>query len=247
MKKRFVHTSNYERFQAAIRFVEQRGALEASWLLVEGMPGYGKTETVEEWVAKNGAIYLRAKEKYTQSFFHDELAEKLKVDSTGTRKERFQRLITKIMHTQVTIVLDEVQHALPNGASVLEALRDITDTTETIAILVAGEDRVQKRIAKFPQLSRRIRETVEFTPASAEDTALICRELAEVQIAPDLQGEIHRQSKGLVSAVINAIAAVEHQARRNKAQTVALADMAGQELVHDWQAGRPQIVKAGGR
>ncbi|MDO8931355.1 MAG: AAA family ATPase [Rhodocyclaceae bacterium] len=247
MKKRFVKTSNYERFQAAIRFVEARGALEASWLLVEGSPGYGKTETVEEWVAKNNAIYLRAKEKYSPAFMYEELAEKLKVDGGGTRKERFQRLITRVMHTQVPIVLDEVQHALPNGASVLEALRDITDTTETIAILVAGEDRVQKRIAKFPQLSRRIRETVEFTPASAEDTALICHELAEVAIALDLQAEIHRQSKGLVSAVINAIAAVEQLARRNKKDAICLADMAGQELVHDWQAGRPQIVRAGGR
>lgn len=245
MKKKFVKTSNYERFQAAVRFVEQRGALEASWLLVEGSPGKGKTETTEEWVAKNGAIYLRAKEKYTQSFFYDELAEKLKVDGGGTRKERFQRIITRVMHTQVAIVLDEVQHALPNGASVLEALRDITDTTETIAILVAGEDRVQKRIAKFPQLSRRIRETVEFTDASAEDTALICRELAEVIIAPDLQAEIHRQSKGLISATINAIAAVEQLARRNKKGEISLADMAGHELVHDWQAGRPQLVKGG--
>ncbi len=247
MKKQFVKTSNYEKFQEAVRFVEARGALEASWLLVEGSPGYGKTETVEEWVAKNGAIYLRAKEKYTPSFFYEELAEKLKVDGAGTRKERFQRLITKIMHTQVPIILDEVQHALPNNASVLEALRDITDTTETVAILVAGEDRVQKRIAKFPQLSRRIRETVEFTPASPEDTALICSELADVKIEGALQAEIHRQSKGLVSAVINAIAAVEHQARRNKALSVTLVDMAGQELVHDWQAGRPQLVRAGGR
>lgn len=245
MKKKFVKISNYERFQAAVRFVEGRGALEASWLLVEGSPGYGKTETVEEWVAKNGAIYLRAKEKYTQSFFYDELAEKLKVDGGGTRKDRFQRIITRVMHTQVAIVLDEVQHALPNGASVLEALRDITDTTETVAILVAGEERVQKRIAKFPPMRRRIRETVEFTAATHEDTALLCRELAEVIIVPDLQAEIHRQSKGLVSDIINAIATVEQLAKRNKKAEISLADMAGQELVHDWQAGRPTLVKGG--
>ncbi|MCX7172339.1 MAG: ATP-binding protein, partial [Proteobacteria bacterium] len=86
-----------------------------------------------------------------------------------------------------------------------------------------------------------------FRAATPEDTALICRELADVQIDPDLQGEIHRQSKGQLSAVVNAIAAVEHQAMRNKAKSVSLADMAGQELVHDWQAGRPQLVKPAGR
>ena len=247
MKKRFVKTSNYEQFQSAIRFVEARGALEASWLLVEGSPGHGKTETVEEWVTKNNAVYLRAKEKYTPSFFYEELAEKLKVDGAGTRKERFQRLITRVMTLQIPIVLDEVQHALPNNASVLEALRDITDTTETIAILVAGEDRVQKRIAKFPQLSRRIRETVTFGAATGDDIALLCNELSEVKIQPDLQAEMLHQSKGQVSAIINAIAAIELIARRNKRSDMSLADMVGQELVHDWQAGRPQLIKAGGR
>ncbi|MDP2808674.1 MAG: AAA family ATPase [Rhodocyclaceae bacterium] len=245
MKKQFVKTSNYERFQNAIRFVEARGALEASWLLVEGSPGHGKTDTVEEWAAKQGAVYIRAKEKYSASFFMEELADRLKVEGAGTRRERFQRVTGKLLGTQLPIVLDEVQHCLPNNASVLEALRDITDITETIAVLVAGEDRVQRRIARFPQLSRRIRETVEFRPATPEDAALICAQLADVEIAADLVAEIHRQSKGLVSAIVNAIAAVEHQARRNKRAIVTLADMAGQELVHDWQAVRPQLVKAG--
>lgn len=247
MKKLFVKTSNYEKFQIAIRHVEARGALEASWLLVEGSPGYGKTDTVEEWATKNGAAYIRAKEKYSPSFFLDELADKLKVEGSGTRKERFQRITGKLLATQTPIVLDEVQHCLPNNASVLEALRDITDITETVAVLVAGEDKVQRRIARFPQLARRISRTAEFGPASLEDTALFCRELAEVEIEDALAAEIHRQSKGLVSAIINAISIVESQGKRNRVKLVTLANMAGQELVHDWQAGRQQIVKAGGR
>jgi hypothetical protein len=248
VRKQFVKTSNYEKFQAAIRFVEARGALEASWMLVEGSPGYGKTDTVEEWAAKSGAVYLRAKEKYSPSFFLEELADKLKVEGTGTRRERFQRITGKLLGTQTPIVLDEVQHCLPNNASVLEALRDITDITETVAVLVAGEDKVQRRIARFPQLSRRIRETVEFKPATIEDAALLCAQLADVEIDEGLIVEIHRQSKGRVSDIVNAVAAVELQAKRNRgAKRVTLADMAGQELVHDWQAGRQQIVRAGGR
>lgn len=247
MKKQFVKTRNYEAFQAAIRFVEARGALEASWLLVDGSPGHGKTDIVEEWATKTGAAYIRAKEKYSPAFFLEELADKLKVEGSGTRRERFQRITGKLLSTQTPIILDEVQHCLPNNASVLEALRDITDITETVAVLVAGEDKVQRRIARFPQLSRRIRDTVEFGPATAEDALLICRELAEVEIEAALVAEIHRQSKGQVSAIVNAIAAVEHQARRNRAKAVTLADMVGQELVHDWQATKPQIVKAGGR
>jgi DNA transposition AAA+ family ATPase len=247
VKKQFIKTSNYERFQSAIKFVDTRGALEASWLLVEGSPGYGKTDTVEEWAAKNGAVYIRAKEKYSASFFLEELADKLKVEGTGTRRERFQRITGKLLGTQLPIVLDEVQHCLPNNASVLEALRDITDITETVAVLVAGEDKVQRRIARFPQLSRRIRETIEFGPATIDDAAMLCKELSDVEIEDALIGEIHRQSKGLVSAIVNAVAAVEGQARHNRAKRVTLADMVGQELVHDWQAGRQQVVRVGGR
>ncbi len=247
MKKLFVKTSNYERFQAGIRFVEARGALEASWLLVEGTPGFGKTDTVEEWTAKNGAIYIRAKENYSASFLMAELADKLKVEGSGSRRERFQRITGKLLGTQLPIVLDEVQHCLPNNASVLEALRDITDITETVAILVAGEEKVQRRIARFPQLSSRICETIEFGPATLEDAAMICRELAEVEIEDALIAEIHRQSRGSIRAIVNAIAAVETAARRNKQKTITLANMTGQELVHDWQAVRQQLVKAGAR
>lgn len=247
MKKVFVKVGNYERFQAAVRFVEARGALEASWLLVEGTPGFGKTETIEEWVAKHGAVYVRAGDHYTSAELLVELSDKLKLEAGGTRRERKQRIIAKLLRDQLPIVIDEVQHCLPNNASALEALRDITDVTETLAILVAGEEKVQRRIARFPQLCRRIRETVEFGPASAEDTALLCQELADVEIAADLTAEIHRQSKGRLDDIVNAIAVVEHQARRNKQKAVALANMAGQELVHDWRAGRPQPVRVGGR
>lgn len=247
MKKTFVKTSNYEKFQQAIRFVGGRGALEASWLLVEGTPGFGKTDTVEEWVAKNGAIYIRAKENYSASFLMAELADKLRIEGIGTRRERFQRITAKLLNTQIPIVLDEVQHCLPNNASVLEALRDITDITETVAILVAGEEKVLRRIARFPQLSSRICETVEFGPATLEDTALLCREICELEVEPDLVAEIHRQSKGSTRLIVNAIAAVEGHGKRNRVKSVSLANMAGHELVHDWQAVRQQVVKVGAR
>lgn len=82
-----------------------------------------------------------------------------------------------------------------------------------------------------------------------QDTALVCHQLADVEIAPDLVAEVHRQSKGLMRPICNAIAAIEAHAGRNKLAKVKLADLAGQELCHDWQSRRPQLVRvaAGGR
>ena len=106
MKKVFVKTSNYELFQAAIRGLDTRGAQEAGWLLVAGDPARGKSTIVDEWAAKNDAIYLRAKEQWTPSFFIDDLAEKLRADPSGKAKARFQRVVAKIGHERLRLNYD---------------------------------------------------------------------------------------------------------------------------------------------
>lgn len=251
MKKVFVKTGNYERFQGAIRAVEARGAPEAGWLLVAGDPARGKSTIVDKWAAQTGAIYLRGKEQWTPSFFLAELAGQLKIDDSLRGKSRFQAVITRIGAEQMPVVIDEVQHAMRDNAAVLEVLRDITDLTETIAVLVAGVDDVMRRLARpsLKQIASRIAQVVEFAPNSQEDTALVCHQLADVEIAPDLVAEVHRQSRGLMRPICNAIAGIEAHASRNKLPKVRLADLAGQELCHDWQSRRPQLVKvaAGGR
>ena len=238
MRKELVKTSNYERFRNAISAVENRGAPEASMLLVAGDPGFSKSIIVNRWAVEQRAIYLRAKVGWTPSRFLAELAEELKVEASGRSKEVFARIVAAIGKEQMPIIIDEVQHTLADGARVLEAVRDISDLTETIIVLVAGEERVQLRIARYPQISSRILRMVEFHAASLEDVRRCCEELAEVTIADDLVEEIHRQSAGRMRDVINAIAAVEQSAKRNGKKKVALADFAGKALVNHWQQRR---------
>ena len=247
MKKAFVKTSNYELFRTGITAVENRGAAEASLMLVMAEAGYGKSATVDQWAIQNGAAYLRAKEEWTPNWFMNELAENLKIDSRGRAKDVFARIAGYIGGNNVPIVIDEVEHCLKDGARVLEAVRDLSDLTEVLVILV-GMDQVQARIARHKQISSRIAKVIEFKPASMEDVLLTCKQLAEVEIADDLCAEIHRQSAGRMREIMNAIATVENTAKRNSATKVSLADMAGQSLTHDWQARRPRVVgKVGAR
>lgn len=138
-------------------------------------------------------------------------------------------------------VIDEVEHCLRDSAQVLEAIRDLSDLTEVIVILV-GMDQVQAKIARHAQISSRIAKVVEFLPATLEDVAEFCKQLAEVTISPDLVAEIHKQSGGRVREIMNAIATVEQTAKRNGNSAASLQDMAGQVLTHDWQARRPRVV-----
>jgi AAA domain-containing protein len=240
MKKDLVKTSNYERFRTAVTAVEQRGAPEASMLLVVGDPGFSKSIIVNRWAVDSKAVYLRAKVGWTPPRFQKELAAALGVDRSGRADEVFARIVAVIGKQELPLVIDEVQHTLHDRARTLEAIRDISDVTETIVVLVAGEERVQDRIGLFPQLASRIAKVVDFQAATVEDVKRCCEELCEVEIAADLAVEIHKQSGGRMRSVINAIALVERAAKRNGQKKAHAADFAGKALVYDWQSRRPR-------
>jgi DNA transposition AAA+ family ATPase len=242
VKKQFVKTSNYERFRTGISAVENRGAAEASLMLVTGEAGYGKSATVDQWAIQTGAAYLRAKVEWTPRYFMTELAESLKLDSRGRAKDVFGRIAGFIGGQQIPLVIDEVEHCLRDNAQVLEAIRDLSDLTEVLVVLV-GMEQVQARIARHAQISSRIAKVVTFMPATEDDVLITCNQLAEVKIANDLVMEIHRQSAGRMREIMNAIATCERTAHRNGTDKIALSDMAGQTLTHDWQARRPRVIK----
>ncbi|MDO8414168.1 MAG: ATP-binding protein [Gallionellaceae bacterium] len=247
MKKVFVkNISNYERFRTGISAVEARGATEASLMLVTGPAGYGKSQTVDQWAVQNGAAYLRAKVEWTPRYFMTELAETLKIDSRGRAKDIFARIAGVLGGQQIPLVIDEVEHCLRDSAQVLEAVRDLSDLTEVIVILV-GMDQVQAKIARHAQISSRIAKVVEFAPATPADVTEFCKQLADVEIEPNLITEIYRQSAGRVREIMNAIATVEQTAARNGKKSVSLQDMAGQVLTHDWQARTPRRVNTNRR
>jgi DNA transposition AAA+ family ATPase len=242
VKKQFVKTGNYELFRTGITAVENRGAAEASLMLVTAEAGFGKSTTVDNWAINAGAAYIRAKEGYTPAWFRSDLAENLKIDTRGRPKDVFARIAGVVGGNQIAIVIDEIEHCFDNNAATLEAVRDLSDLTEVIVVMV-GMAQVQAKISRHKQISSRIARVVEFQPASLEDVILTCKQLADVEIQLDLVKEIHNVSGGRMRDIMNSIATVESFANRNGTTTVSLADMSGQTLNHDWQARRPRFVK----
>jgi hypothetical protein len=237
MKHKFVQTSNYKRFRAGITAVEARGAAEASMMLLVSQPGNSKSCTLEHWAVDTGAAFLRAKVEWTPHYFMTELADYLRVDTKGKAREVFQRVTQKIGESGKPLIIDEVNHCMGRGAAVLEAIRDVTDLTEVVCVL-AGHDDVQPRIARYPQIRSRIAQVVEFQPASVEDIALTCRDLAEVKIADDLVRVIHAQSGGRMRDVMNAIANVERIAKRHGLGEIAAKDIGDTRVVFEWAIKR---------
>ena len=241
MKKGFVQNSNYARFVQGVKAVEQRGAREASLMLVTGPAGLGKSETVDRFACDANALYLRAKETWSKRGMLTEMAETLRIPTNLTNHEMQARIIGAIGPRQIPIIIDEAEHTVKSTASILECVRDISDLTETLVVLV-GMESIEQRIARFPQISSRIAQVVRFEVLSEQDVRLACKQLAEVEIDADLVRELHRQSDGKMRLVMNGIAAIERFARGNSLEKATAAAFAGVELCIEWQARRPRAA-----
>lgn len=211
--------SNVSRFLDGTRAVANRGAREASWLLVEGMPGLGKTGTLTWYGLKQNAAFIRAKAGWTPHWLLTDLADVLRVNSRiRSTEELFKAVMPELMiranQDGLVLIVDEIDHAAKD-AKVLETLRDLTDASE-LPLIAVGMKGAQPLLRRFPQISSRLADVVTFQPATVADVKLICAELSEVSIADDLAEEIQQRTGGLLREVKTAIGRIEHKFRRER-------------------------------
>lgn len=234
MKNQFAVTSNAQRFMGALSALSHRGASEASWVLLTGLPGLGKTELVEWWALTHDAVYLRAKAAWTPRAAQLELAEKLGIAPSRGNAELFGQILSVLGRNPVPIAIDEVEHCL-RDAKVLEVFRDLSDLLE-IPIVIIGMDAVRTQIQKHEQISSRIHQVVDFLPATPADVRIMAETLVEPQLQwhDDLIEKICAESEGRYRLIMDALAVVERKAKRNGYTAVRAADFEDR-LTHDWR------------
>ena len=246
MKPKIAITSNAERFLNALTALENRSAREASWLLVTGRPGTGKSELVQWWACQQGAVYLRARTNWTAHWMLSDLLHEMGHAPGRSSEESFGQLLALLSRDPRTLVIDEIEHCL-HDSKVIETLRDLTDLTE-VPVIIVGMEEVRAKLLRREQISSRICQAVEFGLATKEDVKRLAGTLCEIGINDDLIEEIHQASGGVVRVVLDCLAEAERHGRRAKLKAVGLHDMAGQKLTHDWRtrktvtARRPSAV-----
>lgn len=257
MRDTFVETSNVRRFMGALKTLDERGAIEACMVVVDGKPGLGKTTTLSRWVTQTGSIYLRAQKGWDYSWFIQDLLTELSVSYQQIRgkRERFARVIAELQvraeqaaleGKTFGLVIDECD-LVSSRAEIMEAIRGVSDIQFMPTILV-GMGRLRDNLRRFPQIESRAPNKVEFQAASLEDVTALIRGRCEVPVAPDLVAFVARVSKGYNREILDAIANIERFGRRMEpdAGGVTLVDMAGQVIMNDRALGKPILVPAGG-
>jgi DNA transposition AAA+ family ATPase len=253
MRDVFVETSNVRRFMGALKTLDERGAIEACMVVVDGKPGLGKTTTLSRWVAQTGSVYLRAQKGWDYSWFIQDLLTELSVSYQGIRgkRERFARVLQELQIRAEQAALEDKVFGLvidecdlvSSRAEIMEAVRGISDIQFMPTILV-GMGRLRDNLRRFPQIESRAPNKVEFQPASIEDVAALISGRCEVPVAADLVALVARLSKGYNREILDAIANIERFGRRMDlgADGVTAADMAGRIIMRNRDTGKDIIV-----
>lgn len=228
MRSKFVKTANVKRFLAGIGQLEERGAPEASLMLVSGDAGHGKSRTAAWWSVQSGlnACFIRLKAAATPHWLLTDLVRELNETAPAHSCEKlFAQAIGVLVTDPRPIVVDEIEAGLKD-IRVIETLRDISDVAE-VPVVMVGREYVGGALRRHSQIDSRISARVDFHPVTAADVDLLAAELCQVTIAEDLRAHIHAESGGRVRNVVKALANAERAARRKGKDEIGIKDIQG--------------------
>lgn len=221
MKRVFATTSNSVAFDEAIQALKKRGAKEASWLLLCGEAGHGKSALGTNYAAEEGGIYVRAKAHWTPTVALAEL-----VTETGQVPERrnqlnYETIVRSLAVNPRPIVVDEIDHILSKRET-LETIRDISDLVE-VPIVVIGMEEAERRLKRFPQIYSRISQVVRTKPQKRDYVASILSDLCEVSYDEGVVEVVLAQTAGYLREILDAVTTIEAIGRRQDSPvTVAM-------------------------
>jgi len=225
MKFKFVKTSNYLKFQSAMKAVESGAAKEARILLLAGDPGTGKSRCVDHYGSAVRAVHIEGIPSMTVSYIRDLLAYELGVQG-GTKFAQQQAIQKAFNQQQRPIILDEAQHGLDKKADVIEYLRRIAEQAGSVMVLVCHtSERHRFGEHRLAHIATRISELVTFNMATMEDCALYLTELCEIELDAGIVAQVHAQSGGRYRMMASACATLERIAKKKGLEDLRITDV----------------------
>lgn len=244
MRSKFVTTRNHIRLIEAISALEQRGASESCLIVVDGVPGLGKTTSLNHWCVQNACVFLRAKSNWTSSWFLTELLRALQKEPPRSIPQKFEMVIEALLERQSratamgkldAIVFDEADH-FSNKKLIMETARDISDITE-VPIIFVGMGHIRNNLNRFPQIASRVSRYVQYETNTLDDVSKLIDEICEVRVSPEMKKFVHQISRGWNREVLDAIANMERFGLRNPPADMELglkiSEMAGEVICND--------------
>lgn len=252
MKNTFVPLTNTQAFLAGFEAVEERGASENCFMIVDGSPGFGKTSTAQWFATQNNLPFLRAKREWRPSWMLRELLDTVQTGHQHSYEKMYRQVIeelgkrsaiAQVEERPFAVIVDEADHVIGSSA-LIETLRDISDMIE-IPILLIGMRQIKERLGRFPQVASRVEggAHVRFKPLTEADTRALIAARCDCEVADDLADLLHRKAGGFAREVLAGLSSIERVGRRLD-HPVGVADMEGQVLLTERATGHQFVVRS---
>jgi len=215
-------TKNVQRGLDCLSYVLSRPvANQVGLAMIYGRPGLGKTQFSQRYAIENDYVYLSALKASTPKSFTVELLTHLRrryepdnsTAVTGPKARLFREILDTLnVHTtklhQPVILIDEVDNILhyPHE-EIIGMLRDIADNTVASVVLIGMQDLREKVMKLNSHYYNRFIYFAEFKSLSDSDVALMCSDLADIVIAPDLakftndKSHAHGDARKVIKAI----------------------------------------------
>jgi DNA transposition AAA+ family ATPase len=220
----FSQIGNVRRFKVGYAALEDRGAPEATLMLVSGEPGLGKSSTAQWFAAQQGLQYVVVKKKPTPGYVMNDILRSMGVEAPFSSEAKFNLIIRQMAKLQKGLVVDEVENGLLDGAAVIDQLRIIGDATE-LPIVMVGREYVASKLAKYNHIEQRITSAVPFKPLVAADFRTLLDDF-KIQADADVPDALVKATKGSVRLGLNELKRLRNWTKINKGKPVN-ADLVG--------------------
>ena len=186
--------------------------------LVWGTRGLGKTRAALWYAAKNGAIYIRAKTRWSDSWLLQDLATEIGL-SFGARpslKALFEGVVANLKERPRLITVDEINLA---SFSCLGTLRDVHDLSDN-PFLFVGHEGVLQRLKPIGPLFDRLLYVAEFKPFTHDDLKDFSSQCLDVPANDDALTKVVKLAQGNVRKSIVLLKGAENRARAARASCI---------------------------
>jgi Cdc6-like AAA superfamily ATPase len=232
---KLVKTHNVVEAENCIRYLHQRPKMEMVGLgLLYGKPGLGKTTYASQMAFSKGYVYLRLESTSTPKNFAlqllDALYARLGIPSytfQGTANGLFRKCLALLEdHDDTVVVIDEIDYAFARP-DLLGLIRDIVDETLAIVILVGMQNARERLLQINEYYFDRCNIFCEFTPVTRADISLLCKEVLEVKLSPDIVEYIDFHACGNLRKAMKIIHTIEQIAQAKDVDRIALRHLEG--------------------
>lgn len=207
-------TAPYVELHAVAGALKAQSSALPALAVVSGRPGAGKTTAIQSLIGHYDVCFVRVRAITTVGSLLSSFCRELSLDARRSNPDKLQAIIEELREAPRIVLIDEVDRLTRADERLIEILRDIHDEARVPVILV-GEEKIQAKLTRWPQLYSRIDKHIVFGPLDMEDAALVAKDLCEIEIAPDLIERMNEHCEGSIRRIVIALSRFEALAKGN--------------------------------